>query len=221
MSRNAMRFAAMLTIAVAALMIFPDVSEAQWRRGYYYGGYGGYGGYGYTPYYYGYGYGYSPYYSYYSSPYYYGYRPYYSGYYSPYYYGYTPYYSGYYYSYPGYWYGGAGYPISYNSNSGGSSGSSNIEPISLYGQSNTQSMPATIVVRVPDPAAKVWINGQLMRQQGLVRTYQTTEPLNATGSNSYSIAVNWMQNGQPMEQVRDVRVRPGGSENVDFTTPIR
>jgi uncharacterized protein (TIGR03000 family) len=202
-----MHFAAMLTIAVAALMIFPDVSDAQWRQRYW-------GYYGYGPYYYGYGY--SPYYRNYS-PYYYGY----GSYYSPYYYGYTPYYRSYYYSYPGYWYGGAGYPISYNNSAGGNSGSAYVDPIALYEQANTQTRPATINVRVPDPTAQVWINGQLMQQQGLVRTYYTTEPLSAAGSNSYSIAVKWVQNGQPVEHVRDVRVMPGGYENVDFTTPIR
>jgi len=207
MSRIGLRFAAILTIAVAAIMIFPDVSEAQWGRRYR----GYYRGYGYGPYYYGYGY--SPYYRYYS--------PYYYGYYNPYYYGYSPYSSGYYYTYPGYSYGGASYPISYDSGTGDNSSSAYVEPVSLFDQSNAESGPATIVVRVPDPAARVWINGHLMQQQGLVRTYHTTEPLNAAGSNSYSIAVQWMQNGQPTEQVRDVRVSPGGSENVDFTTPIR
>jgi len=79
---------------------------------------------------------------------------------------------------------------------------------------------ATLVVHVPDPAAQVWLNGQMMQQpMGAVRTFRTG-PIDANWTNYYTVRVRGMVNGRPMDETRRVDVFPGKSVNLDFSTPV-
>lgn len=76
---------------------------------------------------------------------------------------------------------------------------------------------AGIVVRVPDPNAEVWFDTYKTQQRGTVRQF-STESLDPNQNYTYHLRARWMQNGQQMEQTRDVSVRPGQNVTVDFTS---
>jgi len=191
--------ASVLALAGAAVLLQPQVSEAQ-RRGLLRGmrGNSGYGGRGYGNYGYG-GYGGSGY------------------------------------GYPGYGYGtglgyggygmGRGYGMgTYGSGYGGTN----------YGYSpgmpqSSQSFypPATgatnspnevhLKVLVPDPNARVLIDGSPTTQTGPEREFVTEMQPGTSGT--YLIKARWTANGQPREEVRNVPVQPGAWRVVDFTRP--
>jgi len=166
----------------------------------YYGGYGGYGlgGYGYGGYPYGYGYG----------------RGvnigigtgYYGGYgYSNYGYGYSPsYYSGGSYTYPSYAYNPP--TVDYQSF---------YPPDSGYSQQTNNS--ATVRVMVPADA-ELWFDGSATQQRGPMREFQTP-PLAPDRTFTYQIRARWTQNGQPMDQTRQVQVQANRMAVVDFNSP--
>jgi uncharacterized protein (TIGR03000 family) len=142
---------------------------------------------------------------YYSQPYYGGYGGYGSGYgWTPdsgYQWGGYPGYGGYYgYAQPGY-YGtaqGAGYYAG-------------------TGQPATQS-GAGFLVRVPDPNAEVYFGDHKTQQQGTVRRFESAE-LKPGQPYTFHVKALWMQDGQPVEQTRDVQAQAGQTVTVDFTAP--
>jgi len=84
-------------------------------------------------------------------------------------------------------------------------------------QPTTDSSRAYIHVRVPADA-QVMFDGSPTKQTGAERMFMT--PSLAAGSNySYEISAKWMDNGQPREQTRTVRLTPGQTVNVDFSAP--
>jgi uncharacterized protein (TIGR03000 family) len=180
----------------------------------YYGGYGwGYGGYGYGTGWYGPGYGYG---SSYNLP---------SAYYT---------YPG---SYSGTYYAGNYYTPSYNGTS--YAPGSTYSPTTLYpsqmvaattgttgylgGMRNTQSFyppnmqdnrTAMISVQTP-PDAEIWFEGEKTSQTGTSRLFRSP-PLEAGQNYSYDVKARWMENGKPVEQTRNVRVRAGEMAQVNF-----
>jgi uncharacterized protein (TIGR03000 family) len=121
-------------------------------------------------------------------------------YYSPYYYGYNrPYYAPYYsydYSTPDYYYPDAP-EIRQSFYSG---------PAEQY---------ATVTVTVPTADAQVWFDNAPTTQRGTQRTFHSP-PLESGSNYTYTIKARWTENGQPMEQQRQVQVQPGQSVSVDF-----
>jgi uncharacterized protein (TIGR03000 family) len=73
-------------------------------------------------------------------------------------------------------------------------------------------------VQVPTADAKLWIEGQQMESQGLERRF-VSPPIEPGFSYVYTIRAQWSDNGKPMDQTREVRVRPGERITVDFTRP--
>jgi uncharacterized protein (TIGR03000 family) len=195
--------------ALALLLLVPADSFAQRYRGGYRGGYwggyrGGWGGWGGYRYgwggsrswwggpYIGFGLGY-PYYSGYG---YYGYNPsYYGGYYT------SPYYSSTYYVTPSYYTSAPVYTPSYVESS---------SPM----VTDATTAPATVEVRVP-ANAEVWFGDHKTRQTGSDRMF-TSPPLPRDREYTYQIRARWMENGQPVERTRDVRVTGGEDRTVDF-----
>jgi uncharacterized protein (TIGR03000 family) len=189
------------SIAVCALaLLFGSASSASaWGR---WGGWG-WGGWGYP--YHGWGYGY---YGGWHYPYYAGYYPYWGGYGGywgyPYYYSYAPVYS-----YPAYSYAQSG---SYTQ--------SNVSPASY--QSTSLYTPqdnsrAYLNVQVPSPDAKVWIEGQEMNQRGTRRVFHSPS-LDPGYRYSYSVRAHWRENGEEKNQTKTVRVEPGKTADVSFTS---
>jgi uncharacterized protein (TIGR03000 family) len=74
---------------------------------------------------------------------------------------------------------------------------------------------ALIKVMVPTSEAQVWFGNTLMTQQGMDRLFHSPE-LAADKQFSYSIKARWMQDGQPVEQTRQISVRAGQTSTADF-----
>lgn len=201
---------AVALLGVAALLLMPAASSAQMGVGF--GRYGAYAG---TPYY-----GYSPGY--------YGYSP---GHYG---YGYSPYGSGglswpgaYSYTQRYYWYGDnwpyRGYNVgTYNAppyfpNGSSPSMTSGRDSSYSYGAApRTEANTALVTVRVPDPNAEVWIEGQRTQQRGASREF-VSPPLNPDKNYTYEIRARWTENGRDVERTKSVPVRANGTATVDFT----
>jgi len=213
-------------LTVAALLLAPSASQAQYRGGWgggrsggwggYNGGWGGYnsgwgggwrGGWGGN--YGGWG-GYNPSYSYgwggynypsYSS-YYYPSSSYYS---SGYYY---PSYSSGYYSYPSYTTGAY-----YTSGTPSSSGYQ-----SFYPSEGTDNNRAFVRVEVP-ANAEIWFEGKETKkteQGGPDRLFVTPPLENNNKEYYYEVRARWMENGQEVDRTKRVDVRPGGQSFLSF-----
>jgi len=74
---------------------------------------------------------------------------------------------------------------------------------------------AFVTVRVPAPDAKVWVEGQEMKDRGAIREYRT--PALEEGHNyTYEIRSQWSENGKSREQTRSFHVHPGDHIMVVF-----
>jgi uncharacterized protein (TIGR03000 family) len=204
------------TLLAVALLAFAVPAQASWYGGWHGGWHGGYG-YGYRGYYPGY-YGYYPRYygSYYGGyyPRYYGYGGY--SYYPSYSYPYTTYYSwAPYYYYPS----GTYYPYA-SSAPVTTSTSAYLAPdgatvsAANYGE-RLNDKRAHLRVQVP-ANAKVWLNGQAMRQRGRERDFYS--PVLKSGKKyEYEVRARWKENGKTVDETKKVDVRPNAWSEVDFT----
>jgi len=102
---------------------------------------------------------------------------------------------------------GNGYNANYNAYYNGPAGAS---------QANVPSNNTVILdMRVPDPNAQVWIEGQPTQQRGTFREFES--PPLAPGMNyTYHIRADWTQDGRKVEQTRNVPVQTGTRLEVDF-----
>jgi uncharacterized protein (TIGR03000 family) len=192
---------AMLTLTAAVLLSLPDTSHAQWfRRG---GGWRGDGGWydGGSGYYYNAGYPYRAYYGYSS--------------------GYYPY--GYSYSYYPRWYGrfGTRYawsgPTYYTESGPGYYTYRSAYPSTEIVNNMPDPGPSALAaVRVPNPDAQLWIEGQEMTSRGLLRTF-ISPPLESGKDYSYTMRAIWVDNnGKTVDQTQVLPVRAGQRLAVDF-----
>jgi uncharacterized protein (TIGR03000 family) len=78
----------------------------------------------------------------------------------------------------------------------------------------------SFVVRVPDPNAEIWFENRRTQQRGTLRQY-TSGNLDPNHEYTFHIRARWIDNGQQVEQSRDVNARAGQQINVDFSVPIR
>jgi len=170
-----------------------------WRGGYYgrgwgWGGFGtglalGYGLGGWWGYP-GWGYG-----GYYGSPYYYG-----GDYYAP---GYSTY------SAPTYYYAQPAYGATQQGYYG------NYQQPSVQ---QTDPNAADFTVLVPDPNAQIWFQDHQTQQRGTVREFESSG-LQPGQTYTFQIRTRFMQNGQPVDQVRKVQAQAGQHLTVDFNNP--
>jgi uncharacterized protein (TIGR03000 family) len=75
---------------------------------------------------------------------------------------------------------------------------------------------AGFIVRVPDPNAEIYFQDYKTQQQGFVREYETDRPLDPNQTYTFQVRARWMQNGQPVEQTRQVPARAGQNVTIDF-----
>jgi len=197
-------------VASIALLLIPNVSQAQ-RGGGYSVGRGGVGSY----------YGGSPYYGNWG----YGNRPYYSGSYYPGNYGYQ---SGY---YPRTYYGGYYYPNnSYYNNSYYNNGSYVSTPNTSSYQSfypsegvtgasyanapDQSSRAVTMSIRVPTDA-EVWFGDVKTNLTGTERVF-VSPALEPGNDYTYDIRARWNENGRSVERTRTLRVHAGDRLSINF-----
>jgi uncharacterized protein (TIGR03000 family) len=79
---------------------------------------------------------------------------------------------------------------------------------------------AGFIVRVPDSNAEVWFQDYKTQQRGTVRQYES-DNLDPNQTYTFKIRARWMQNGQQIDQTRQVQGRAGQNVMVDFTAQPR
>jgi uncharacterized protein (TIGR03000 family) len=192
-----------LALTAAVVLGLPDTSQAQYLRGWRWRGDGDWGWRdGRYSYYYGADYpssvsfGYGPrYYSYGNS---YGYYP---GAYNRFGYGYR-YYNA---------------PTFYRNEAPGYSYRSAYPSPEIVNEMPDPGMSALAAVRVPNPDAQLWIEGQEMTSGGILRTF-ISPPLEPNSKYTYTIRATWMENGKQVDRKQVLPVRAGQRLAVDFTT---
>ncbi|MBM3980839.1 MAG: TIGR03000 domain-containing protein [Planctomycetes bacterium] len=70
-------------------------------------------------------------------------------------------------------------------------------------------------VRVPQPAAEVFVDGQKTAQTGTDRTFESP-PLEPGQTYKYRVTARWVERGQVVEVSKDVTGAPGEVVRVDF-----
>lgn len=70
-------------------------------------------------------------------------------------------------------------------------------------------------VRVPQPAAEVFVDGQKTAQTGTDRTFESPQ-LEAGQTYKYRVTARWVERGQVVEVSKDVTGAPGEVVRVDF-----
>lgn len=84
-------------------------------------------------------------------------------------------------------------------------------------------MPTAGTVRMevilPDPQARVWVDGQPTVSTGTDRVY-VTSPLDLGYTYSYTLRATWNQGGREVTTERQVDVEPGQATRIDFTREI-
>ena len=70
-------------------------------------------------------------------------------------------------------------------------------------------------VRVPQPAAEVFVDGKKTQQTGTDRTFESP-PLGAGKGYSYTVTARWIERGQTVEMSKVVSGVPGEVVRVDF-----
>jgi uncharacterized protein (TIGR03000 family) len=87
-----------------------------------------------------------------------------------------------------------------------------------YSSSMRNPNDAGFTVRVPDPNAEVWFQDHQTQQRGVVRQYES-EPLAQGYIYTFTIRARWNQNGQAMDQTRQINASAGQNLTVDFSAP--
>jgi uncharacterized protein (TIGR03000 family) len=86
------------------------------------------------------------------------------------------------------------------------------------GQQPAHLNTAGFLVRVPDPNAQIWFQDYETKQKGTAREFESA-PLQAGKTYTFHVRAHWMQNGQPVDQTRDIQAQAGQRLTVDFTNP--
>jgi uncharacterized protein (TIGR03000 family) len=132
-------------------------------------------------------------------------------------YGYWPYSSYGYYPYTNYWSDYGSYPdYSYfGTYPNYDQGYYSDDQAPAY--SGQQDNSVALDIRVP-ANAQVWIEGQQTSQGGSLRRF-VSPPLTTDKDYTYEVRAQWMENGRPVDQVREVTVHAGEQLTVDFMQP--
>jgi uncharacterized protein (TIGR03000 family) len=84
-----------------------------------------------------------------------------------------------------------------------------------YGNPAMAQQTANMTVLLPAPNAQVWFDNTPTSQQGVERVFHS--PSLAPNQNfTYTIRAHWMENGQPVDQERQVVVQAGKNVTVNF-----
>ncbi|MBY0455775.1 MAG: TIGR03000 domain-containing protein, partial [Gemmataceae bacterium] len=75
-----------------------------------------------------------------------------------------------------------------------------------------------ISVRVPQPGAEVFVDGQKTAQTGTDRMFESP-PLEAGKAYRYTVTAKWIERGQTVESTREVTGTPGEVVRVNFGGP--
>lgn len=73
-------------------------------------------------------------------------------------------------------------------------------------------------VKVPQPAAEVFVDGQKTTQTGTDRIFESP-PLVEGQTYRYTVTARWIERGQIVEMTKDVTGTPGEVVRIDFTAP--
>jgi uncharacterized protein (TIGR03000 family) len=73
-----------------------------------------------------------------------------------------------------------------------------------------------ISIKVPQPAAEVFVDGRKTTQGGTDRLFESP-PLEAGRTSRYTVTVRWLERGQVVEASREVSGVPGEVVRLDFT----
>jgi uncharacterized protein (TIGR03000 family) len=84
-----------------------------------------------------------------------------------------------------------------------------------YGAAPAQDNEAHITLNVP-PDAEVWFDGVKTQQAGPTREF-VSPPLTPGQAYTYRVRARWTENGKPVEQERDIRVRANQQTVETFT----
>lgn len=76
----------------------------------------------------------------------------------------------------------------------------------------------TLSVKVPQPAAEVFVDGAKTAQTGTDRTF-SSPPLEAGKKYAYTVTARWIENGRAVERAQQVTGEPGEVVRVDFGAP--
>ena len=71
-------------------------------------------------------------------------------------------------------------------------------------------------VKVPQPAAEVFVDGRPTLSTGTDRTFESP-PLAAGGTGTYTLTARWVERGRVIEMSKQVTGTPGEVVRVDFT----
>lgn len=85
---------------------------------------------------------------------------------------------------------------------------------SFYSAPATSAGKADLTVRVPADA-QVWLGSMQSGQTGAERHFSF--PALPAGSNMFTVRATWMENGQTVSRDKQVDMKAGGNEMVDFT----
>jgi uncharacterized protein (TIGR03000 family) len=127
---------------------------------------------------------------------------------------YGGYYPGYYYS-PSYDYGTYSVAPDYYSTPAPDYGAT----APRYGTAPAASSnTALLTINVPDPNADIWFNGAQTVQKGTERQFEPPA-LDPGRDYTYDVRARWMENGQQVDQKRQIAVHAGDRLTVNFSMP--
>jgi uncharacterized protein (TIGR03000 family) len=84
----------------------------------------------------------------------------------------------------------------------------------------TSSQSASVTVLVPTADAKVWFDNTATTQNGMERSF-VSPALEPNQNFTYTIKARWMENGQPVNQERQVHVQAGQNITANFREKSR
>ncbi|HMF12793.1 MAG TPA: TIGR03000 domain-containing protein [Gemmataceae bacterium] len=128
--------------------------------------------------------------------------------------GYSPYYYSPWYT----WYPSSAYTYTYGNAPSSYSYRAAYPPDSSFGAMPARNDTVLTEVRLPVADARLWMEGQEMNPQGLVRLF-ISPPLDPGNKYSYTLRAQWTENGKNVDQTRQANVSPGERITVDFTAP--
>jgi uncharacterized protein (TIGR03000 family) len=79
---------------------------------------------------------------------------------------------------------------------------------------------AGFIVHLPDPNAEVWFQDYKTQQRGTLRYYESGR-LDPKLSYTFQVRARWLENGQQMDETRQVQARAGQTVTVGFAAALR
>jgi uncharacterized protein (TIGR03000 family) len=122
--------------------------------------------------------------------------------------------------YPSYYDGG----YRYYSPSGYTYGEPSMSTTAFYGPQTGEGLSessamntntAMIDIRIPDPNAQIWLDGQETKQRGTFRPF-VSPPLEQGKTFHYKVRARWQQDGKEMDQTKTVEFKAGQRQVVTF-----